>query len=27
MIMGIILHNINSEFDDVDTALLEQLKD
>jgi hydrogenase-4 component E len=27
MIMGIILHNINSEFDDVDTALLEELKD
>ena len=27
MIMGIILHNINSEFDDVDTALLENLKD
>jgi hydrogenase-4 component E len=27
MIMGIILHNINSAFDDVDTALLGQLKD
>jgi hydrogenase-4 component E len=27
MVMGIILHNINSAFDDVDTALLEQLKD
>jgi hydrogenase-4 component E len=27
MIMGIILHNINSAFDDVDTALLDQLKD
>lgn len=27
MIMGIILHNINSAFDDIDTALLEQLKD
>lgn len=27
MIMGIVLHNINSTFDDVDTALLGQLKD
>ncbi len=27
MIMGIILHNINSSYDDVDTALLGQLKD
>lgn len=27
MIMGIVLHNINSAFDDVDTALLGQLKD
>ena len=27
MIMGIILHNINRAFDDVDTAYLEQLKD
>ncbi len=27
MIMGIILHNINSAFDDVDTALLDKLKD
>ena len=27
MIMGIILHNINRTFDDVDTAYLEQLKD
>ncbi len=27
MIMGIILHNINSAYDDVDTALLGQLKD
>ena len=27
MIMGIILHNINSAFDDVDTDLLGQLKD
>ena len=27
MIMGIVLHNINSAFDDVDTALLDQLKD
>ena len=27
MIMGIILHNINRAFDDVDTAHLEQLKD
>ena len=27
MIMGIILHNINSSYDDVDTALLGKLKD
>ncbi len=27
MIMGIILHNINASYDDVDTALLGQLKD
>jgi len=27
MIMGIILHNINSSYNDVDTALLGQLKD
>jgi len=27
MIMGIVLHNINSAFDDVDTGLLDQLKD
>ena len=27
MVMGIVLHNINSAFDDVDTALLGQLKD
>lgn len=27
MIMGIVLNNINSSFDDVDTALLGQLKD
>ena len=27
MVMGIILHNINSAFDDVDTTLLRQLKD
>ncbi len=27
MIMGIVLHNINRTFDDVDTALLGQLKD
>lgn len=27
MIMGIILHNINASYDDVDTALLRQLKD
>ena len=27
MIMGIILHNINSAFDDVDTTLLKRLKD
>ncbi len=27
MIMGIIVHNINSSYDDVDTALLGQLKD
>ena len=27
MIMGIILHNINRAFDDVDTALLGRLKD
>lgn len=27
MIMGIILHNINSAFDDVDTTLLGRLKD
>jgi len=27
MIMGIILHNINSSYNDVDTALLDQLKD
>ncbi|ADW19332.1 hypothetical protein Despr_3204 [Desulfobulbus propionicus DSM 2032] len=27
MIMGIILHNINRAFDDVDTTYLEQLKD
>lgn len=27
MIMGIVLHNINSTFDDVDTALLGELKD
>jgi hydrogenase-4 component E len=27
MIMGIILHNINRAFDDVDTAYLKQLKD
>ncbi len=27
MIMGIVLHNINNAFDDVDTALLGQLKD
>ena len=27
MIMGIILHNINHAFDDVDTGLLERLKD
>jgi hydrogenase-4 component E len=27
MIMGIVLHNINSAFDDVDTALLGRLKD
>jgi hydrogenase-4 component E len=27
MIMGIILHNINNAFDDVDTALLGRLKD
>jgi hydrogenase-4 component E len=27
MIMGIILHNINNTFDDIDTAYLEQLKD
>ena len=27
MIMGIILHNINSSYDDVDTALLGRLKD
>lgn len=27
MIMGIILHNINSSYDDVDTTLLGQLKD
>lgn len=27
MIMGIILHNINSAFDDVDTTLLGSLKD
>ncbi|MDR2548659.1 MAG: hydrogenase [Desulfobulbus sp.] len=27
MIMGIILHNINRTFDDVDTAYLEELKD
>jgi hydrogenase-4 component E len=27
MIMGIILHNINRTFDDVDTSYLEQLKD
>ncbi len=27
MIMGIVLHNINSSYDDVDTALLGQLKD
>jgi hydrogenase-4 component E len=27
MIMGIVLNNINSTFDDVDTALLGQLKD
>ncbi|PLX48097.1 MAG: hydrogenase [Desulfobulbaceae bacterium] len=27
MVMGIVLHNINSTFDDVDTALLGQLKD
>ncbi len=27
MVMGIVLHNINSAFDDIDTALLSQLKD
>ena len=27
MIMGIVLHNINSSYNDVDTALLGQLKD
>ena len=27
MVMGIVLHNINSAYDDVDTALLGQLKD
>jgi len=27
MIMGIVLHNINSAFDDVDTGLLGRLKD
>jgi len=27
MVMGIILNNINSSYDDVDTALLTQLKD
>ncbi len=27
MIMGIVLHNINSSYDDVDTGLLDQLKD
>ncbi|RJX26588.1 MAG: hydrogenase [Desulfurivibrio sp.] len=27
MVMGIVLHNINSAFDDVDTALLGRLKD
>ncbi len=27
MVMGIILHNINSSYDDVDTALLAELKD
>ncbi len=27
MIMGIVVHNINSSYDDVDTALLGQLKD
>jgi len=27
MVMGIVLHNINSAYDDVDTGLLGQLKD
>ncbi len=27
MIMGIVLHNINTAFDDVDTTLLGQFKD
>jgi hydrogenase-4 component E len=27
MVMGIILHNINHAFDDIDTDLLNRLKD